>query len=220
MPWGYLKADDTTEAFSADDSSILEKKFASGIKEHKFYHATCDFISMTMIITDLATLKLVRFDTNDIDLIWLRETEQLERHQPLNLNVMSMLSVALNNKYTSIAYHDKNSHTIVFDLLNMLMHYNGCKFNIMSSPLVQEDEEESVSDIQHVPKEFICPISSDVMKDPVVASDGFTYERRYIQQWITCNKAKSPMTNKPLTRLILISNSNLKSLIGTIGTTI
>ena len=51
------------------------------------------------------------------------------------------------------------------------------------------------------------------MKDPVVASDGFTYERRYIQEWITCNKARSPMTNQPLSRLLLFSNSTLKSLI-------
>lgn len=214
MPWGYLRADDTTEAFSAEDSSILEEKFASGIKEHKFYHATCDFISMTMIITNLATLKLVRFDMNDTDLIWLRETKHLERHQPLNVNLMSLLSVALKNKYIFIAYHVDNSHTIVFDFLNMLMHDNGCKFNIMSSPLLQEEQEESVSNYIHtIPNEFICPISSDIMKDPVVASDGFTYERRSIQRWITCNKAKSPMTNNPLTRLILISNSNLKSLI-------
>lgn len=27
------------------------------------------------------------------------------------------------------------------------------------------------------PKEFICPITQEVMTDPVVASDGFSYER-------------------------------------------
>ena len=32
------------------------------------------------------------------------------------------------------------------------------------------------------PKEFLCPISKTLMKDPVIASDGVTYERKGIEQ--------------------------------------
>ena len=46
----------------------------------------------------------------------------------------------------------------------------------------------SMEDISHehveVPKHFICPISQDLMIDPVVAADGFTYENRQITQWL------------------------------------
>ena len=31
------------------------------------------------------------------------------------------------------------------------------------------------------PKEFCCPISHELMKDPVVAGDGHTYERSCIE---------------------------------------
>ena len=61
-----------------------------------------------------------------------------------------------------------------------------------------------------VPREFECPITNDIMNDPVVASDGHSYERTAIQQWIARNPA-SPVTNEPLSSCELISNHNLRS---------
>ena len=51
-----------------------------------------------------------------------------------------------------------------------------------------------------VPYRYFCPISHAIFEDPVHASDGHVYERRYIEHWITnCknNNANptSPMTN-------------------------
>ena len=34
-----------------------------------------------------------------------------------------------------------------------------------------------------VPPEYHCPISSNVMEDPVTTVDGFTYERKEIERW-------------------------------------
>jgi hypothetical protein len=34
-----------------------------------------------------------------------------------------------------------------------------------------------------VPREYYCPISNDVMQDPVTTVDGFTYERKEIERW-------------------------------------
>jgi len=33
------------------------------------------------------------------------------------------------------------------------------------------------------PPEFYCPITHEVMVDPVVAQDGHTYERQAIEEW-------------------------------------
>jgi hypothetical protein len=30
-----------------------------------------------------------------------------------------------------------------------------------------------------VPEDFLCPITMDLMEDPVQAADGFTYERKW-----------------------------------------
>lgn len=48
-----------------------------------------------------------------------------------------------------------------------------------------------------VPNEFMCPITMVLMKDPVLATDGFTYEKEAIEQWLRSN-TKSPMTREPM----------------------
>ena len=60
---------------------------------------------------------------------------------------------------------------------------------------------------------FVCPISQEVMSDPVVASDGHTYERRCIEDWINLKglDATSPKTNERLVHHHLTPNHTLKS---------
>lgn len=63
-----------------------------------------------------------------------------------------------------------------------------------------------------IPDEFVCPITFDIMEDPVVAADGTTYERRAIEVWLQ-NHTTSPKTNE-LLKPPFYRNLNLKSLIG------
>ena len=63
-----------------------------------------------------------------------------------------------------------------------------------------------------VPPEFCCPITQVEMVDPVVASDGNSYERAALQKWIDQahgSQALSPVTNEPLDGR-LIPNRNLR----------
>ncbi|KAJ4775146.1 U-box domain-containing protein kinase family protein [Rhynchospora pubera] len=62
------------------------------------------------------------------------------------------------------------------------------------------------------PSHFICPIFQEVMKDPCVASDGYTYDRKSIELWLRLND-KSPMTNLKLPNKNLIPNHSLRSAI-------
>ncbi|XP_068101813.1 WD repeat, SAM and U-box domain-containing protein 1 [Hyperolius riggenbachi] len=59
------------------------------------------------------------------------------------------------------------------------------------------------------PEEFLCPITWELMKDPVMASDGYSYERSAIENWISTRRT-SPMTNLPLENLLLTPNRTLK----------
>ena len=45
---------------------------------------------------------------------------------------------------------------------------------------------------------FICPISQEIMIDPVMTSDGHTYDRQCIMQWFEQGNTRSPLTNLPL----------------------
>ncbi|XP_031501541.1 U-box domain-containing protein 35-like [Nymphaea colorata] len=58
------------------------------------------------------------------------------------------------------------------------------------------------------PSHFVCPILQDVMQNPCVAADGYTYERRAIEKWLSMND-KSPLTNLPLPNKFLIPNYSL-----------
>jgi hypothetical protein len=50
----------------------------------------------------------------------------------------------------------------------------------------------------------MCPISHEVLIDPVMADDGQIYERKFIEQWLMM-KARSPLTNKPMAKKALLT---------------
>lgn len=61
--------------------------------------------------------------------------------------------------------------------------------------------------------DLMCPITNELMKDPVIASDGNSYERSAIQKWFKSGKRTSPLTNEPLVSQKLFPNHRLKSMI-------
>ena len=61
-----------------------------------------------------------------------------------------------------------------------------------------------------VPHEFRCPISMELMKDPVVCEDGHSYDRESIIGWLE-RSATSPMTRQPISRTNLRANHALKA---------
>jgi hypothetical protein len=64
-----------------------------------------------------------------------------------------------------------------------------------------------------VPPEFCCAISGKVMRRPVLAADGYTYEREEIEARIRGLLLTSPVTNEPLADLKLVPNRVLEALI-------
>ena len=64
--------------------------------------------------------------------------------------------------------------------------------------------------MDNIPDEFICPITLEVMEDPVICNDGYTYERSAIES-ITGNI--SPMTRQEIDKTNLIPNRALKNCI-------
>lgn len=63
------------------------------------------------------------------------------------------------------------------------------------------------------PPYFICPIFHEVMQDPHVAADGFTYEAEALRGWLDSGHDTSPMTNVKLEHCNLVPNHALRSAI-------
>lgn len=75
---------------------------------------------------------------------------------------------------------------------------------------IEELKEHLESICTGIPDEFLCPINRELMEDPVIASDGYSYEREAIESWIHTKKHSSPMTNLPLKSVLLTPNRTLK----------
>ncbi|EOD30452.1 hypothetical protein EMIHUDRAFT_232783, partial [Emiliania huxleyi CCMP1516] len=69
--------------------------------------------------------------------------------------------------------------------------------------------EAPVAREEEPPADFICPITTEIMVEPVVAADGQSYERTAIERWLA-TKSTSPLTGGELERSILIPNHNLR----------
>ncbi|KAM0852261.1 hypothetical protein ACQ4PT_051862 [Festuca glaucescens] len=63
------------------------------------------------------------------------------------------------------------------------------------------------------PMDLRCPISLDLMRDPVVAASGQTYDRESIDRWFGSGKSTCPKTGQVLASLELVPNKSLKNLI-------
>ncbi|XP_042508956.1 putative U-box domain-containing protein 50 isoform X2 [Macadamia integrifolia] len=64
-----------------------------------------------------------------------------------------------------------------------------------------------------IPCIFLCPILQEVMINPHVAADGFSYELGAIAEWLGTGHETSPMTNLRLDHKLLTPNHTLRSLI-------
>ncbi|KAL9325866.1 hypothetical protein ACSQ67_006511 [Phaseolus vulgaris] len=62
------------------------------------------------------------------------------------------------------------------------------------------------------PSQYYCPILQEIMDDPYIAADGFTYEYRAIKAWLSKHNV-SPMTKLKLQHSVLTPNHTLRSAI-------
>jgi hypothetical protein len=65
----------------------------------------------------------------------------------------------------------------------------------------------------NIPDEFRCPISLELMKDPVIVATGQTYERLCIEKWLASGHHTCPNTQQRMTNTTLTPNYVLRSLI-------
>ncbi|CAL9179699.1 unnamed protein product [Musa hybrid cultivar] len=74
--------------------------------------------------------------------------------------------------------------------------------------------EKSVSRTEiSIPMHFLCPISLELMKDPVTASTGITYDRQSIETWLGLGNTTCPVTNREMENEELIPNHSIRKVI-------
>lgn len=64
-----------------------------------------------------------------------------------------------------------------------------------------------------VPNHFRCPISLDLMKDPVTLCTGITYDRESVERWFDEGNYTCPVTNQVVRNFDMIPNHSLRMMI-------
>jgi hypothetical protein len=85
---------------------------------------------------------------------------------------------------------------------------------VISNEQFEVAEAEEVESCYHrsPPKSFLCPLTMDIMFDPVLDSDGNTYERLALMEWLKENRT-SPISRQPLSDRMVIPNIALREAI-------
>ncbi|CAL9046409.1 U-box domain-containing protein 12-like isoform X1 [Musa acuminata AAA Group] len=135
----------------------------------------------------------------------------LEKLQLKNKNDIMRESVALHEMVISGAEDPDVSVEEMSSLLKKLKDF------VISENSTSASIEKKTSFAKHrspvIPDDFRCPISLELMKDPVIVSTGQTYERSYIQKWLDSGHKTCPKTQQTLSHATLTPNFVLKSLI-------
>lgn len=112
-------------------------------------------------------------------------------------------TVSCNSDSTIIASGSNDRTVIIWDLTG--------KHSLDSNMIEASSALFSLaSNHVDIPLEFICPITHEMMGNPVVAADGFTYEKSAILEWFDRGNSTSPMTNVELPSTDLSENDEVK----------
>ncbi|CAL5013073.1 unnamed protein product [Urochloa decumbens] len=100
----------------------------------------------------------------------------------------------------------------IIDLLNRFKEIAGIdEKNVLGDVSMPKSLDKCPSLL--IPNDFLCPITLEIMTDPVIVASGQTYERRSIQKWLDSGERTCPKSRQPLAHLSLAPNYALKNLI-------
>lgn len=113
--------------------------------------------------------------------------------------------VALEKLKENAEQADKSSEVDYIDQMIALVTH-------MHDLLVMVKQSETCNPVA-IPPDFCCPLSLELMTDPVIVASGQTYERAFIRRWIDLGLTVCPKTRQTLAHTNLIPNYTVKALI-------
>ncbi|KAL5977288.1 hypothetical protein ACLOJK_021634 [Asimina triloba] len=113
-------------------------------------------------------------------------------------------AVALQKLKTKID-HDNNMIGEGIDHMIVLVTH-------MHDGLLKVKQSQTINGMP-IPADFRCPLSLELMSDPVIVASGQTYERAFIRKWLDQGLTVCPKTRQSLSHTNLIPNYTVKALI-------
>lgn len=89
---------------------------------------------------------------------------------------------------------------------NSSMEYDHTDTDNTDTDTHNDDDEDQVD----IPDWALCPLTLEIMDDPLMDRDGLNYERKAIVEWLNRGHTTCPLTRKPLSYRMLAPNAQLK----------
>jgi hypothetical protein len=136
------------------------------------------------------------------------KTGELSLHHDLETSDQGIPSL---ERSKTVVPHKSNINRFQYQRPSLLISN---KMNLsteyVSTAIVPMNEAESMTKIEAGPPEyFYCPLSIEVMKEPVMTRWGHNFERSAIVEWIQRNEV-CPLTRNPMTLKDLVINRSLQ----------
>ena len=136
--------------------------------------------------------KTMDLDTDKVD--WNKIEEMMKTR---NVSGKSL------NKFNDLLFY------FVFEDSQIVNHLSP-EIEILKDNKYNNNKSKAMGEDPKAPDLFICPISKKIMQDPVIAFDGYSYERKVIESYLKIT-SKSPITGENADYIMVFPNHILKA---------
>ncbi|XP_051123231.1 U-box domain-containing protein 19-like [Andrographis paniculata] len=140
-------------------------------------------------------------------------------HLKINSHAECHKEILFLDEELTIVYSEKNDREVplLSSLVGLLSYCRGTLFTDWENVVSEQYSAERASSFSSIsrlnPEDFRCPISLELMTDPVTISTGQTYDRSSIEKWLKSGNLVCPKTGEKLTTTELVPNTSLRKLI-------
>ncbi|WVZ90871.1 hypothetical protein U9M48_037129 [Paspalum notatum var. saurae] len=137
-----------------------------------------------------------------------------EKLHLMTITDLTQESLALHEMVASGGGQDPGEHIEKMSmLLKKIKDFVQTQNPEMGPPMAIKLDSNGEPRPVNIPDEFRCPISLELMKDPVIVATGQTYERVCIEKWLASGHHTCPNTQQRMSNTTLTPNYVLRSLI-------
>ncbi|MCD9561290.1 hypothetical protein HAX54_020320 [Datura stramonium] len=159
-----------------------------------------DYELMSMTITKAIKAQMEGLGANSDSFAKIADCLRLKSNQELLIELVALEKLKENaeqaEKTEEVEYIDQ--------IIAVVSHMHDC--------FVTMEQSQTCTPVM-IPPDFCCPLSLELMTDPVIVASGQTYERAFIRKWIDLGLTVCPKTRQTLGHANLIPNYTVKALI-------
>ncbi|KAK6772711.1 hypothetical protein RDI58_027949 [Solanum bulbocastanum] len=159
-----------------------------------------DYELMSMTITKSIKAQMEGLGANSDSFAKLADCLRLKSNQELLIELVALEKLKENaeqaEKTEEVEYIEQ--------IIALVSHMHDCFITMKQSQICTPVP---------IPPDFCCPLSLELMTDPVIVASGQTYERAFIRKWIDLGLTVCPKTRQMLGHTTLIPNYTVKALV-------